>query len=48
MDFIVLGGNPGSGTSIEDVMKQQISKEICGDDISCLLAVGRCIEKGTR
>lgn len=34
VDFIVLGGNPGSGTSIEDVIEAtKLVKEICGDDI---------------
>lgn len=31
-DFIVLGGNPGSGTSIEDVIAcTQMAREVCGD-----------------
>ncbi|MFQ7171612.1 MAG: hypothetical protein ACLRQF_05615 [Thomasclavelia ramosa] len=34
VDFIVFGGNPGSGTSIEDVIEAtKLVKEICGDDI---------------
>lgn len=33
-DFIVLGGNPGSGTSIDDVIKTtKRAKELCGDKI---------------
>ncbi|MFV0394863.1 MAG: hypothetical protein ACK5LC_10785 [Coprobacillaceae bacterium] len=33
-DFIVLGGNPGSGTSIDDVIRvTKRAKELCGDKI---------------
>lgn len=33
-DFIVLGGNPGSGTSIEDVISAtRRAKQLCGDKI---------------
>lgn len=33
-DFIVLGGNPGSGTSIEDVISAtKMAKELCGDKV---------------
>jgi hypothetical protein len=33
-DFIVLGGNPGSGTSINDVIKTtKLAREICGEDM---------------
>lgn len=33
-DFIVLGGNPGSGTSIEDVIATtKRAKQLCGDSI---------------
>lgn len=33
-DFIVLGGNPGSGTSIEDVIATtKMAKELCGDKL---------------
>ena len=34
VDFIVLGGNPGSGTSIEDVIRTtKLAKELCGDKV---------------
>lgn len=34
VDFIILGGNPGSGTSIEDVVKTtKWVKELCGDKV---------------
>ena len=53
VDFIVLGGNPGSGTSIEDVIEAtKLVKEICGDDIKRLIDAGAdCIDlpaPGTR
>lgn len=33
-DFIVLGGNPGSGTSLEDVIAStKMVKELCGDSM---------------
>lgn len=33
-DFIVLGGNPGSGTSIKDVVRwTKKAREICGEDM---------------
>lgn len=33
-DFIVLGGNPGSGTSIDDVIETtKLAREICGEDM---------------
>lgn len=33
-DFIVLGGNPGSGTSLEDVIAAtKMVKELCGDNV---------------
>lgn len=39
-DFIVLGGNPGSGTSIADVIKAtKMAREICGDDM--LICAGK-------
>ena len=34
VSFLILGGNPGSGTSIKDVIKwTRIAREICGDDM---------------
>ncbi len=34
VSFVVLGGNPGSGTSIKDVVKwTKKCREICGDDL---------------
>lgn len=36
-DFIVLGGNPGCGTSIHDIVRwTKKAREICGDDILIL------------
>ncbi len=33
-DFIVLGGNPGSHTSIDDVIKTtKVAREVCGEDM---------------
>lgn len=33
-DFIVLGGNPGSGTSINDVIETtKLAREVCGEDM---------------
>ncbi|KRO23529.1 hypothetical protein DY78_GL001784 [Lactiplantibacillus fabifermentans DSM 21115] len=33
-DFIVLGGNPGTGTSIQDIIKYtKIAREVCGPDM---------------
>lgn len=34
VDFIILGGNPGSGTSINDVIETtKLAREICGEDM---------------
>lgn len=34
VDFIILGGNPGSGTSINDVIETtKLTRELCGDDM---------------
>ena len=39
-DFIVLGGNPGSGTSIKDVIAcTKMAREICGDQM--LICAGK-------
>ena len=36
-DFIVLGGNPGSGTSLEDIISAtKLTKELVGDDVMIL------------
>ncbi|MEC0184689.1 hypothetical protein P4H61_24755 [Paenibacillus peoriae] len=33
-DFIVLGGNPGSGTSIQDIIETtRLAREVCGEDM---------------
>jgi hypothetical protein len=34
VDFIILGGNPGSGTSVNDVIETtKLAREICGEDM---------------